>query len=140
MYCKNCGKEMEPTAKMCQACGTELGKSINYCSRCGAKREPCESKCKNCGIEIVPSSAKKAKEHAPRSKIAAGVLAILLGTWGIHNFYLGYYWRGAAQFLLGWMGQIFGYFWIISAVWAFIEAIMLFCGAIDKDGFYNDLN
>ena len=69
---------------------------------------------------------------AYKSKVAAGVLGILLGALGVHNFYLGYTGKGVAQLLLtictcGMGGTI-------SAIWGFIEGIMILTGSINTDG------
>ncbi len=37
--------------------------------------------------------------ESPKSKVVAGVLAILLGGWGIHKFYLGYTKEGVIQLI-----------------------------------------
>ncbi len=37
---------------------------------------------------------------SPKSKVAAGVLGILLGGWGIHKFYLGYTKEGVLQIVI----------------------------------------
>ncbi len=59
------------------------------------------------------------------------ILGVLLGLLGIHNFYAGYYGRGAAQLvitvLLGWV--LVGIF--ITAIWVLIE---LFTVTADADG------
>jgi TM2 domain-containing membrane protein YozV len=59
---------------------------------------------------------------ARRSKLAAGLLGILLGAWGIHRFYLGYIGVGIAQILVtictcG-----------IGALWGVIEGILILAG------------
>ena len=67
-----------------------------------------------------------------KSKIAAGILGILLGALGVHNFYLGYTGKGIAQLLItvltcGW-GSIF------SGIWGLIEGILILTGSINVDG------
>ena len=58
-----------------------------------------------------------------KSKVAAGVLALLLGGFGIHNFYLGY--TGKALFQL--LGTLLtcGILALPIAIWAFIEGILI---------------
>jgi TM2 domain-containing membrane protein YozV len=58
-----------------------------------------------------------------KSKLAAGLLGVLLGGWGIHRFYLGYIGIGIAQifvtlFTCG-----------VGALWGFIEGILILCGS-----------
>ncbi|HMR49046.1 MAG TPA: TM2 domain-containing protein [Arachnia sp.] len=54
-----------------------------------------------------------------KSKIVAGVLGILLGGLGIHNFYLGRTTRGIVQLVLTVLS--FG----IGHIWGFIEGILI---------------
>ena len=58
-----------------------------------------------------------------KSKVAAGILALLLGAFGIHNFYLGY--TGKALFQL--LGTLLtcGILAFPIAIWAFIEGILI---------------
>ena len=61
--------------------------------------------------------------YSGKSKVAAGILALLLGTFGIHNFYLGY--TGKALFQL--LGTLLscGFLALPIAIWAFIEGILI---------------
>mgnify|MGYP001745199592 CR=1 FL=1 len=59
--------------------------------------------------------------YPSKSKVAAGILALFLGTLGIHNFYLGYTTRGIIQLVL--TITLVGA--PISAIWALIEFIMI---------------
>ena len=62
-----------------------------------------------------------------KSRIAAGLLGIFLGGWGIHRFYLGYAGTGIAQIIV----TIFTCG--IGALWGFIEGILILAGAINVD-------
>ena len=61
--------------------------------------------------------------YPSKSKVAAGILALFLGTLGIHNFYLGY--TGKALFQL--LGTLLscGFLVPLIAIWAFIEGILI---------------
>ena len=61
--------------------------------------------------------------YPSKSKVAAGILALFLGTFGIHNFYLGY--TGKALFQL--LGTLLscGFLVPLIAIWAFIEGILI---------------
>ena len=61
--------------------------------------------------------------YSGKSKVAAGILALFLGTLGIHNFYLGY--TGKALFQL--LGTLLscGFLALPIAIWAFIEGILI---------------
>ena len=75
-----------------------------------------------------------------RSKIAAGLLGIFLGSLGVHNFYLGYSGKGVAQLLLtliGWIACGMGP--IAAWLWGLIEGIMILTGSINTDADGNPL-
>lgn len=63
--------------------------------------------------------------YSQRSKIAAGLLAIFLGSLGIHNFYLGNTGKGVAQLLITLL--TFGIGAIVTGVWSLIEGILILC-------------
>lgn len=66
-----------------------------------------------------------------KSKLAAGLLGILLGSIGVHRFYLGYTTIGVVQILVTCITCGFG------AVWGFIEGILIIAGTTittDADG------
>ena len=56
-----------------------------------------------------------------KSKVAAGILGILLGALGVHNFYLGYTGKGVAQLLISVLS--FGFLSPVSAIWGLVEGI-----------------
>lgn len=66
-------------------CGVAKGQGNNYCHNCGKPLAPDAAVCLNCGVANKQAPAPDAK-----SKLVAGLLGIFLGTFGVHNFYLGY--------------------------------------------------
>lgn len=67
-----------------------------------------------------------------KSKVIAGILGIVLGLFGIHNFYLGHHGKGFIQLLMTLLS--FGSFiLIIASVWGFVEGVLILCGLIHKD-------
>ena len=70
-----------------------------------------------------------------KSRIAAGILGLLLGGLGIHNFYLGYTGKAVAQLLITVLS--FGLLAFIPAIWGLIEGIMILTDKnyLDADGF-----
>ncbi len=140
-FCKNCGEAyMTDEAVMCVKCGVSKGQGSNYCHNCGNPIASDATVCLNCG---VPN-----KLHAPanaKSKLAAGLLAIFLGSYGIHNFYLGYTNKAVTQLVLTIVGivlscVIIGVFIVIGvSIWAFVEGIMILTGSINTDGNGNPL-
>ncbi|MDO4243965.1 MAG: TM2 domain-containing protein [Actinomyces sp.] len=61
--------------------------------------------------------------YGMKSKVAAGVLGILLGTLGIHNFYLGHTGKGIAQLLISLLslGMLA---WVVT-IWGLVEGILI---------------
>lgn len=64
---------------------------------------------------------------AQKSKMAAGLLGIFLGAWGIHNFYLGNTSRGIIQIVVTLVTCGIG------GIWGLIEGIMILTGSINTD-------
>ena len=80
-----------------------------------------------------------------KSKVVAGLLGIFLGSFGVHNFYLGYTTKGIIQLV----GTIVSYLlacFVIGiftaagiAIWGFVEGILIFSGNISVDGYGNPI-
>ena len=70
----------------------------------------------------VPPMQPAPLPYVQKSRIAAGLLGIFLGLFGIHNFYLGRINLGLAQLLITVLS--FGFLSGISAIWGFIEGIL----------------
>lgn len=98
-------------AKFCVNCGAELNDGADVCLKCG----------KSVGNKNVGS----------KSKIAAGLLGIFLGCFGVHNFYLGYTGKAVTQLLITLLSCFF--LSPVSAIWGLIEGILILIGNIDKD-------
>jgi len=161
MYiCRHCGLEYKTDeAVMCPRCQAPKGKGTNFCPFCGEQVTPEQKICANCGVEMETYGIGGVK-----SKVAAGLLGIFLGVYGVHNFYLGYYKKAAVQLglvifsFIMYFGAIFsiafsasditeagavGFVFAMLAflliiigvsIWAFVESILIFCGKINKDG------
>lgn len=86
------------------------------------------------GMGYVPSGQPQPYYAAgqQKSKVTAAVLGILLGVFGVHNFYLGYTGKAVAQLLITLLSC--GWLFIVSAIWGFIEGVMILSGGINKDG------
>ena len=69
--------------------------------------------------------------YTQRSRMAAGVLAILLGTYGVHSFYLGNTSRGLMQLLISLLTCGFGA--ILIMIWGILEGVKLLDGRINTD-------
>lgn len=74
------------------------------------------------------NAQKSMKAGGDKSQVVALILVLLVGTIGIHRFYLGYTWQGIVQILtLGGLG-----------IWTLIDLIRIITGSLQpKDGSYN---
>jgi len=79
------------------------------------------------GYRAPHTAARGRGQVGNKSKIAAGLLGIFLGGWGIHRFYLGYTSIGAIQIVVTLLTCGLG------AWWGLIEGIMILVGSIDRD-------
>lgn len=117
----------------------------NVCPQCGAPIEPGASECKFCGEKLATRQMQQSQggyaqtqqvvyqqpqtqqvyvtninpAWPVKSKIVAGVLALLLGSLGIHKFYLGKIGSGILYLCFCWTG--------IPSIIAFIEGIVYLC-------------
>ncbi len=133
MYCRNCGNVMDNNAVVCVKCGVPKGVGTNYCPNCGTSTVAGAVVCVNCGVSLAgpdPTAAQK-------SKLAAGLLGIFLGSLGVHNFYLGYTGKAVAQLLISLLSC--GTLAIGSEIWGLVEGIMILTGSINKDAKGNPL-
>ena len=150
MYCKNCGEKLNEGVNFCFNCGFKSGEGQGYCDKCGVKLN--SSTCSNCGniIEDYRENLNREGynnqnyytnnnqgysnnynnqnynsnyvERKPKSKVAAGILGILVGGLGIHRFYLGYVGIGILQIVVTILTCGAG------SLWGFIEGILILCG------------
>ncbi|MEG1442324.1 MAG: TM2 domain-containing protein [Oscillospiraceae bacterium] len=131
MYCTNCGGNLNDTDVFCPKCGTSKN-DINVCPACGEKITPGTAFCSNCGAHVPGAKAQNTRTTnaygvPQRSRLVAGLLGILLGSLGVHSFYLGYTTRGILQILVTIITCGIG------AVWGFIEGIMILVKSINVD-------
>lgn len=65
--------------------------------------------------------------YAQKSKLAAGLLGIFLGCFGVHNFYLGNTGKAVAQLLLTVIGCILIIGPAVAGIWGLVEGILILC-------------
>ncbi len=129
MFCKNCGNQISDVADFCTNCGVAKGKGTNFCSTCGNPINPNAAVCLSCGCST------ETKKVGTKSKLAAGLLAIFVGSLGVHSFYLGYTKKGIIQLVLSVILS-----WTVVApiaveVWAIIDAVNILTGKMpDSEG------
>ena len=138
----------------CQKCGSEIGEGVAFCQNCGAPVAPAEPQSQaqyqqydnqaqyqqynnqaQYGQYSGPQYAQPVSQGAQKSKLAAGLLAIFLGSLGVHNFYLGFTKRAVAQLLISLL--TFGIGAPIIAIWALIEGVFYLSS---HEGYTTDAN
>lgn len=103
-----------------------------------AKDEPCcdmpkaEEAAPEAPKTEVPTPPQYQPPQGTKSRIAAGVLAILFGVFGVHNFYIGKTGLGIAQLAITVCSC--GTLAIVSEIWGIIEGVRLLQGTIYTDG------
>jgi TM2 domain-containing membrane protein YozV len=76
------------------------------------------------GVYPLPGFGAGSIASGGKSKVAAGVLAILLGALGIHKFYLGYTGAGIVMLLCGTIGWLIFFPGMIICVIAIVEGVI----------------
>lgn len=136
-YCRQCGQPLYPGAPMCSVCGVAVGAGTNYCPFCGHPAGEMATYCARCGMPLMGYMIRPDNR---KSKLAAGLLGLFLGCYGVHNFYLGYTGKAVAQLLMGILGTLFSCLVIpalalaASFIWGFVEGILILAGTIRVDG------
>lgn len=130
MFCKSCGKPIDDGQELCEECQAAKSQSFQgnqqYQNSMNDGQQPYQQQQYNAGPQQNPQA---------KSKMAAGLLGIFLGTWGVHNFYLGYTTKAIIQVILGVCGFLTcGLTSIGSGIWGLVEGIMILTGSINTDG------
>lgn len=106
----------------CEYCDNEVPTGSTRCPSCGAavKAEPQRAS----AVELVPpetATPSVVGARAAKSRTVYIVLAILLGEFGVHNFYAGNTSRGVIQLAL----TLISCFWLglFVWIWAIIEGV-----------------
>lgn len=107
-----------------------------YCANCGKELNDEQDICLNCGVKVNKGASVNADPNA-KSKIAAGLLGILLGAFGVHNFYLGNTGKAVGKLLITVLSC--GILSPISGIWGLVEGIMILTGSINTDANGNPL-
>ena len=102
---------------------------MTYCRNCGAQINDNAAVCLKCGVALQQTAAGAGE----KSKMAAGLLGILVGGFGAHNFYLGFKQKAIIQLVLGLLVVTAP----ISAVWGLVEGVMILTGS---EAFTRDAN
>lgn len=143
MYCTNCGEQMEDGQAVCTKCGFAKETGNKYCANCGAEVQPQQAMCTNCGCAV--NEAKKQAEEAQakakdqiggQDKIVLIIVAVFLGTLGIHNFMMGETKKGVFKLIMSLVvGWVCGLGIAISLVLTIIDIVKIASGTyvVDPD-------
>lgn len=123
MFCKQCGKPIDDGEELCEDCKKVINNDTTTAQQPEVK-------------ETINTGSSSSNPNA-KSKIAAGLLGIFLGAFGVHNFYLGYTGKAIAQLLITLLSC--GVLSFASGIWGLIEGILILTGSITVDGNGNEL-
>ena len=112
-------------AKFCPNCGTNYDDNMMNCPNCGAPAPQMNNDQYN--QQYNPQFQQQPMMPGAKSKMAAGLLGIFLGAYGVHNFYLGNAGRGVLQLILTIVTCG------MAGIWGLIEGILILCGNINTD-------
>ncbi len=153
MFCKYCGAKLEDNAAFCSNCGCAVDRTDapkqDFNAEFGAHNNANANNAAfganynggysqnngfgydNGGYTYQSPQQNQYQGVEQKSKLAAGLLALFLGTIGVHNFYLGYTGRAITQLLMSVLSC--GILGFVVAVWSFVECIQIFTGGIKTD-------
>lgn len=82
MFCRNCGNDIVNRAVVCVSCGSKPAYGNNFCQYCGNPTQPQAQVCVTCGAALRGTLTDNVF-------LLTLLLAIFLGTFGIHRFFNG---------------------------------------------------
>ncbi len=159
-FCNNCGLETKPEAEFCVKCGGKLAKAESAefsgeprpepVGEVSGKPEP-ETDVGEVPGKPAPEvrapetpekpSLKVGGEVSEKSRLAASLLALFLGQFGIHRFYLGKIGTAVVMLILGILGWatvwiLIGLIFLVPVgIWALVDFILAVAGLMkDKEG------
>ena len=134
-YCPNCGTENVDTNMVCTNCGVAF---VQQAAPTPVAPVQQAAPTEMAAAPVIEQPVAPVQQAAPvqsgaKSKVAAGLLGLFLGGFGIHNFYLGNSKKGAIQIVVTLVTCGLG------SWWGFIEGIMILAGSIKTDANGNPL-
>ncbi len=123
MNCQNCGSEISNDAKFCPVCGSPVSAQNSGAENAAPNYQNPTPNYQNAANQYAAPNA------APKSRLLAGLLGLLFGGIGVHNFYLGNTTRAVIQIVVSCVTCGIG------AIWGFVEGILILCRQINVDGY-----
>jgi ribosomal protein L40E len=105
MYCRNCARQLPDTAEFCVNCGQRPLQGNHFCQACGQETVPAAEICVKCGVRLGQAGDKE--------WLVTLLLSVLLGSFGVDRFYLGYTALGIVKLIT--LGGC-GIWWLIDVI------------------------
>ena len=146
MFCKQCGRPIDDGQELCEDCKAKMGNSQDMNQNNFQQSNAQDNMNQNFNQNYNNNqnynpnynpNYNNGQNSTQKSKIAAGLLGIFLGGFGVHNFYLGYTGKAVAQLLISVLSW-FTLSWA-SAIWGLIEGILILTGSMNTDANGNPL-
>jgi len=120
IYCPQCGAPAAEGVRKCEYCGASIPQPEQPVQNTQPAQNPQPAYNTQPAQDYRSPNANLERSNWPiKSKIVAGILAILLGSIGIHKFYLGQTGKGILYLLFCWT--------YIPSIVGVIEGIIILC-------------
>jgi len=128
MNCPNCGGTIPPNTNRCVKCGSYVEQQ---------QQAPPQPQQAPGPVMVAPPQPQVPVGVSDKSKLAAGLLGIFLGSLGVHRFYLGYTNIGVVMlvlWLISWpliLACGLGFFMLSGlGIWGLVEGILALTGSL----------
>lgn len=130
MYCTNCGEQMEDNQAVCTKCGFAKGTENKYCKNCGAEVEPQQAICTKCGYSINDEKQlETSNQIGGQDKTVIILVAVFIGTLGVHNFMMGETKKGVFKLILSLVGGwLCGIGILVSLIFTIMDIVKIASG------------
>lgn len=126
MFCANCGSQNPDGANNCSNCGASLNNNDSLNTNGQSYQQN--------GGNNYQSNPTINNGGEAKSKLAAGLFGIFLGSLGVHDFYLGNIRNGVIKLcltLIGWVACGIGP--IAASIWGLVDGILILTGKVTTD-------
>ncbi|MHA1521086.1 MAG: NINE protein [Promethearchaeota archaeon] len=131
VYCPNCGGKVSDKSQFCSFCGYDMKNTTSAGSNPEVNQQAYTENYQQAQPgyqQPVGNSYSGSFSSAPKDRMIAGILALLLGGLGVHKFYLGNIGMGILYLIFAWTG--------IPEIVGFIEGIIYLTKSDEE--FYRD--